>query len=228
MPFLAKDPVEARSLLQASWEQYQEAFARSNQVLLFSEPFVPGGIWSRNAVRTPEDLKGLRVRTFDANGTRVFTDVGSSPVQMTWSDVVTGLATGAVDAVLAGISPGLAGSFPEHIKHYNEVGYVMGSALVHMNRDVFEGLSDEFKKILMDTARQVEDEVWANVVEELKGDVGRAQAAGVTVDLEPQPELVKVLKDASAPVLEEWKAKMPAGVADGILERYRNILAEKQ
>lgn len=228
MPFLATNPIEARTLIDAARAEYEAAFERGGQVLLLTEPWVPVGIWATRPVLTPDDLKGLRIRTYDRNGTVVMEEVGASPIQMTWSDVVPALATNTIESVLTGASPGLATNFQDYMKHYHEVGFVMGSSMVHMNRDTFDSLPDDLRQILLDTAREVEDQVWANIVESLKGDFGRLEAAGVTVHPVPGEALVATLKEAAAPILDDWRAAMPPGVADGVLERYRALLAERQ
>lgn len=226
MPFLATNPAQARTLLQAAWEHYESAFERSNQILLFSEPWVPVGIWATSPVTEPEDLRGLRIRTYDRNGTMVMERVGASPIQMTWGDVVPALATNTIESVLTGASPGLATNFQDYMTYYHEVGFVMGSSMVHMNRDEFEALPEDLQQILLDTAREVEDIVWANVLDVLATDAENLAAAGVTVFPEPSPDLIATLVEASGPILDDWRAAMPEGVADEILARYEAMLAE--
>lgn len=228
MPFLATNPAHSRALLQAAWEEYQEAFEKSGQVLLFTEPWVPVGIWATRPVVEPADLRGLRIRTYDRNGTVVMERVGASPIQMTWSDVVPALATNTIESVLTGASPGLSTNFQDYMKYYHEVGFVMGSSMVHMNRDTYDAFPDDLQQILMDTAREVEDIVWANVLDVLAADAENLDAARVTVYPEPSPELIATLVEASGPILDDWKAAMPAGVADAILERYEAMRADMQ
>ena len=227
MPFLATNPTEAKTLIDAAREEYQRAFAESGQMLLFTEPWVPVGIWATERVQTPEDIQGLRIRTYDANGTEVMEEVGAAPIQMTWSDVVPALATNTITSVLTGASPGLATNFQDYMTHYHEVGFVMGSSMVHMNQDVFDSLPEDLQQIVLDTAAEVEEIVWQNVVESLENDVANLDAAGVTYHPETSPELVETLKAASAPILEQWREAMPEGVADEILARYRALLAER-
>ena len=228
MPFLATNPTEALALIDAARDEYARAFGESGQILLMTEPWVPVGIWATRPVLTPEDLQGLRIRTYDRNGTEVMEEVGASPIQMTWSDVVPALATGTIESVLTGASPGLATNFPDYMTHYHEVGFVMGSSMVHMNRDTFDDLPEDLQQILLDTAAEAEAQVWADVVEALKGDFANLEAADVTIHPEPRPELIAVLQEASEPILEAWKGQMPEGVADAVLARYEEILAERQ
>ncbi|MDA0923071.1 MAG: TRAP transporter substrate-binding protein [Proteobacteria bacterium] len=227
MPFLATNPTEARTLIDAARDEYDAAFAKSGQILLFTEPWVPVGIWATRPVISTQDIQGLRIRTYDKNGTEVMQAIGAAPVQMTWSDVVPALATNTIESVLTGASPGLSTNFQDYLKHYHEVGFVMGSSMVHMNRDVFESLPADLQQIVLDTAAQAEDIVWQNVVEALKNDVANLDAAGVTFHPEVSAELVATLQGASVPILEAWKGVMPAGVADGILARYEALMAER-
>jgi len=48
---------------------------------------------SKRAVRTPDDLKGLKVRVVGSP----FTALGANPTQMSWADAQPALSTGAVD-----------------------------------------------------------------------------------------------------------------------------------
>lgn len=228
MPFLATNPLEAKTLIDAAREEYSRAFAESGQLLLTTEPWVPVGIWATEPILTVEDIQSLQIRTYDKNGTEVMETVGASPIQMTWSDVVPALATGMITSVLTGASPGLATNFQDYMKHYHEIGFVMTSSMIHMNRDEFDRMPEDLQQILLDTAAAAEEQAWRNVVESLKRDVVNLEAADVTYHSEVSPELITMLQEASAPMLETWKATMPEGVADAVLARYQELLAERQ
>src|SRR5690606_16506704 len=53
---------------------------------------------SSRAIRTPEDMKGLKMRVV---GSPIFSDIytalGANPTQMSWADAQPALTTGAVD-----------------------------------------------------------------------------------------------------------------------------------
>jgi len=112
--------------------------------------------------------------------------------------------------------------------YYLPLNYVMGVNLVHMNRDTFDSLPEDLQQLLLDTAQEAEEIVWAMATEALENDADDLAAAGVTLTPPPSDELLAAVREASAPVIDEWKADLPEGVAEGILARYQAILAERQ
>lgn len=228
MPFLATNPMESLTLVDAAREEYERAFAESGQILLMTEPWVPVGIWADRLIETPEDLKGLRIRTSDRNGTLIMEAVGASPTQMTWGDVVPALATNTIDSVLTSGVPGLQSNFQDYLDHFHDVGFVLTTNMVHMNRDVFNSLPEDLQQIVLETAAEAEARVWANAAESLSMNPPMFEEAGVTLVSNFSPELMSTLREAASPVLEEWRASMPDGVADAILARYEELLAERQ
>lgn len=227
MPFLATNPMESLTLIDAAREEYARAFEESGQILLFTEPWVPVGIWADRLIQTPEDLQGLRIRTSDRNGSLIMEAVGASPTQMTWGDVVPALATNTIDSVLTSGVPGLQSNFQDYLDHFHDIGFVLTTNMVHMNRDVFDSLPEDLQRIVLDTAAEAEAQVWATAAADLGMTPPMFEAAGVTLVNEFSPELISALREAASPVLEEWRASMPDGVADQILARYEELLADR-
>jgi hypothetical protein len=68
---------------------------------LFQSPWPPAGIWAHRAVDSAEALKGLRIRTADANGVVAFRAAGAVPVAVSFTDALPRLRAGQLDAVLS-------------------------------------------------------------------------------------------------------------------------------
>src|SRR5438093_13151085 len=68
LPFLATTAEQARALAEVARAAYEQALARHNQRLLFLSPWPPAGLWAKGPVTSAEALKGLPIRTADANG----------------------------------------------------------------------------------------------------------------------------------------------------------------
>ena len=228
MPFVATNPMESLTLVDAARDEYARAFEEGGQILLFTEPWVPVGIWADRLIETPEDLVGLRIRTSDRNGSLIMEAVGASPIQMTWGDVVPALATNTIDSVLTSGIPGLQSNFQDYLDHFHDFGVVLTTNMVHMNRDVFDSLPEDLQQIILETAADAEAQVWADAAESLGMSPPMFNEVGVTFVSDFSPELMATLREAAAPILEEWRASMPDGVADGILARYEELLAERR
>src|SRR5207247_9331283 len=79
LPFLAVPPEQARILNGGARPEYERVLARHNQKLLYPSPWPPAGLWSRRPIAGMEALRGLRVRTADANATATLRGAGRRP-----------------------------------------------------------------------------------------------------------------------------------------------------
>ena len=228
MPFVATNPLQSRTLLDAARPWYDEAFAKGGQMLLFTEPWTPVGIWSKKVVSSSADMAQLKIRTYDKNGTITLNNLGASAIQMSWADVVPALSTNTIEAVLTSAEGGLSAKFSEYLDHFHYVNFTMGSNMVHMNSDVFDSLPDDLQKIVLDTASEVEDELWARIENRISGNVQRLKDENVTVVIDVPEQLISELKTAGQQAIDEWKELMGPEEAEKILAAYADLLAERQ
>ena len=228
MPFVATNPLQSRTLLDSARPWYDEAFAKGGQMLLFTEPWTPVGIWSKKVVNSAADMAQLKIRTYDKNGTITLNNLGASAIQMSWADVVPALSTNTIEAVLTSAEGGLSAKFSEYLDHFHYVNFTMGSNMVHMNSDVFDSLPDDLQKIVLDTASEVEDELWARIENRISGNVQRLKDENVTVVIDVPEQLISELKTAGQQAIDEWKELMGPEEAEKILAAYADLLAERQ
>lgn len=228
MPFVATDPVQSRTLIEAARPWYAEAFEKSGQMLLFTEPWTPVGIWSKKVVNSGADMAQLKIRTYDKNGTITLNNLGAAAIQMSWADVVPALSTNTIEAVLTSAEGGLSAKFSEYLDHFHYVNFTMGTNMVHMNIDVFESLPEDLQQIVLDTAKEVEDELWARIEARITGNVQRLKDENVTVIIDVPESFIDELKVAGQQAIDEWKDLMGPEEAEEILAAYANLLAERQ
>ena len=228
MPFVATDPVQSRTLIEAARPWYAEAFEKSGQMLLFTEPWTPVGIWSKKVVNSGADMAQLKIRTYDKNGTITLNNLGAAAIQMSWADVVPALSTNTIEAVLTSAEGGLSAKFSEYLDHFHYVNFTMGTNMVHMNIDVFESLPEDLQQIVLDTAKEVEDELWARIEARITGNVQRLKDENVTVIINVPESFIDELKVAGQQAIDEWKDLMGPEEAEKILAAYADLLAERQ
>lgn len=228
MPFVATNPLQSRTLLDSARPWYDEAFAKGGQMLLFTEPWTPVGIWSKKVVNSAADMAQLKIRTYDKNGTITLNNLGASAIQMSWADVVPALSTNTIEAVLTSAEGGLSAKFSEYLDHFHYVNFTMGSNMVHMNADVFASLPDDLQQIVLDTASEVEDELWARIENRISGNVQRLKDENVTVIIDVPEQLISELRTAGQQAIDEWKELMGPEEAEKILAAYADLLAERQ
>lgn len=219
LPFLAATPEDARRLYDIAKPNYDEVFAANNQKLLYASPWPPSGIWAKQPVDSMDALKGLKIRTYDANGTVTLKAANAAPIQLSWADVVPQLSTGGIDAVLTSAEGGTNAKFWEHLSHFTEVNYAMPLNMVHINKDTWDDLTPELQQAVLDAAKVAEDHNWAAVKDRVAQNYEDMKAAGMTVVTGAPADYLASLNEAGKAAHEDWLAKTgDAGKA--ILDAY--------
>lgn len=219
LPFLAKTPDEARKLFEAARADYDAVFAGNNQKLLWASPWPPSGIWAKKPVPTMADLAGLKIRTYDANGTITLQEANAAPIQLSWADVVPQLSTGGIEGVLTSAEAGTNAKFWEHLSHFTEINYAMPLNMAHINLDTWNDLSAEHQDAVLEAAKHAEDHVWQAVVTRVGENYEQMTSAGITVVTDTNPAFLTALRDAGQKARAEWLAKTGAK-GQAILDAY--------
>lgn len=156
IPFLFRDYAHARAVLDGP----------IGQEML--EKFEPIGIkalaWGENGfrhmtnskvpVRTPEDLKGLKMRTMENPiHMQAYKGFGIIPTPMAISEVFTALQQGTVDGQENPISVIQSWKFEQVQKYLTLTGHVYSPAFLMMNKGLWDGLSDEDKQHFLEAAK---------------------------------------------------------------------------
>lgn len=110
---------------------------------------------SVRAVRSPEDLKGLKIRT-TPNPAHVsaFRTLGAIPTPMPFPEVYLALQTKAVDGQENPVNLIFASKFHEVQKHLTLTRHAYTVSIVAMNLGRFNALPPEQRKTLQDAARE--------------------------------------------------------------------------
>lgn len=207
LPFIAANPEEARALYQAARPSYEAFFEDNGQMLLYASPWPASGLWGKMPVDTVDALTGLKMRTYDANGTRTLIEAGASPIQLSWADVVPQLATGGIEGVLTSAEGGVNAKFWEHLSHFTEINYAMPLNFVHMNKDIFSDLSADAQAAVLAAAAATDARNWDALASRVSGNYDALRENGVTIVDEIAPELQDHLGAAAGVVLADWLEK---------------------
>jgi len=220
LPFIAPTVEDNRALYEASRPYYEKVLEEANQVFLFATPWPPSGLWGNKPLDSLEALKGVRIRTYDASGTTTMREAGAAPIQLSWADTVPQLTTGGIDAVLTSADGGAAAQLWEHQSHFTEVNYAMPLQFVHMNRDVYEELTDEQKAAVAKAAKEAEDFGWNLLTNRVQENYAQMKEHGMTIIEDVPADYLEALQKAGVPALEDWKSKFGTEEADKLLEAY--------
>jgi tripartite ATP-independent transporter DctP family solute receptor len=133
--------------------------------------------FTNKAIRKPEDLKGLRIRTPPAPiWQESIRALGATPVAMAFTEMYPGLQQKAIDGVELVYNNIPGGRFYEVLKFANETKHIMLINFEVVSAKWFDGLPREYQQILIEecdkageaTSRQI-FKLEAEVEQQLKG-----------------------------------------------------------
>lgn len=207
LPFIVEDLDGARILYEVARPAYEEALADQNQKLLYATPFPPSGIWAKKPVLSTEDMEGLRIRTYDANGTMAFRNAGAAPLQISFSDVIPQLSTGNIDAVLTSADGGRSMKFWEFLSHFNAINYAFPLNITTVNLDEWNALSEENRTAVLEAAEETEKRDWEAVTTWTDRNYEALRENDVTIVEDIPTGFLGALSEAGQPVVQDWLEK---------------------
>ena len=178
-----------------------------------------GVVNSKRAVKTPSDMKGLKLRVMqDPMQIEVVNAMGGIAVPMGTSEVYTAIQQGQIDGNATSAQLIWALKNHEVAKHYSDTKQSQSAAIVMMNLKKYNALSAEQKAALEDGSKaflKVNREYYtaspktstASVMEEMK-------KAGVTIT---EPD-IGAFRKATAPVIQSFRNRVKSPLVEQALK----------
>jgi TRAP-type C4-dicarboxylate transport system substrate-binding protein len=219
VPFLATGYDASRKLYAAQKPYLEKQLASEGLMLLYSVPWPPQGLYAKREIKSVDDLKGLKFRTYNAMIGRIAALAGAIPTQIEVPDLPTAFATGRVDVMITSASTGVDTKSQDYLTHYIDTQAWLPRNIVIVNKAAFDKLSDAEKKAVSEAAKAAEERGWKLSVEEMTIKTKALKDAGIIV-LPPSPELKAGLAKIGTAIASEWeKSAGPDGAA--MLAAYR-------
>jgi tripartite ATP-independent transporter DctP family solute receptor len=174
---------------------------------------------SKQAIKKPEDLKGMKIRVVGSPlFLDTFTALGANPTQMSWADAQPALASGAVDgqenpmAIFTAAKLHSVGQ-----KHLTMWGYVADPLIFVVNKEVWTSWTEADRAIVkqaaIDAGKQEIGIARTGLVEADKPVQKQIEGLGVTVTTLTPAEREAFVK-ATRSVYDKWKAQIGAGLVE--------------
>ncbi|MES2976153.1 MAG: TRAP transporter substrate-binding protein [Pseudomonadota bacterium] len=184
VPFLFRDKPHARAVLDGKIGQDMlvKFEAKGFKALAWGENGIRHMTNSKRDVKTPDDLKGLKMRTME-NPVHIaaYKGLGIVPTPMAFPEVFTALQQGTVDGQENPLSVIMAAKFDQVQKHLSLTGHVYSPAIFLMNKAAFDKLSAADKQAFLDAAKEAAKANRARVDEDDAKGVAELRAKGMTV-----------------------------------------------
>ena len=219
VPFLATGYDASKKLYAAQKPYLEKQLASEGLLLLYSVPWPPQGIYAKREIKSVDDLKGLKFRTYNAMIGRIAALAGAIPTQIEVPDLPTAFATGRVDVMITSASTGVDTKAQDYLTDYIDTQAWLPRNIVFVNKAAFDKLSPAEQKAVLDAAKTAEERGWKLSIEEKDIKTAALKAAGIKVS-EPTAELKAGLAKIGETITAEWEKSAGADGA-AMLAAYR-------
>jgi TRAP-type C4-dicarboxylate transport system substrate-binding protein len=219
LPFLAAGYDNAWKLYQAQKPILAKKLQARGLRLLYSVAWPGQGIYSKNPLRSVDDLKGVKFRTYSPLTARLAELLGASPTVIQVPEIPQAFATGTIGAMITSSATGSGAKAWEFVKNYYTTSAMHPKNVVVVNARAFERLPDAQKKALTGAAAAAEKRGWD--LSRQREQAGNKMLAdnGMTVHT-PDAAMMAAFRKVGEQMTAEW---LKAAGADGeaIVKAYR-------
>ena len=177
---------------------------------------------SARPVKSPADLKGLKIRTMqNPIHLEAFRAMGANPTPMPFSEVFTAMQQGTIDGQENPIPTIWLSKFYEVQKYVSLTGHVYGPHIMLIGKKLWDSFPADDQKIIAAAAQ--ESAVYQRSINRKmnKDFVENLRKAGTTV-IELTPEQHKAFVDACNSVYTTWEPK----IGKALLDEFRATVAK--
>ena len=231
LPFMVED---ARAASYAYWKMFEKHMKDAD----FKELHIlgtwvhgPGMLHTKDPVRVPADLQGMKIRGGSRMVNQLLETVGATPVGLPVTAIPEALSKGVIDGTTIPWEVTTSLKVPELVKNHTEFDgpaiYDLTFVLA-MNLAKYESLPDDLKKVIDDNSG-LEFSIFAGGTQEDADGPARQIAidAGnniITVTQEQAAEWQEIAK----PIYDSWIADMNSQGIDGqaLIDEARALMSE--
>ncbi len=181
-PFASRNPILVSKVmddLTDKFPAFQKQFDDQNQILLTSYSSIDNyGIFTKNEVKSMDDLKGLKLNAAGPNALYV-KSLGAVGVLGSLLTYANQIKTGVTDGCIIWPEATITFKIAEVAPHYLETDFGTGvNKSLTINKEVWNGLPDPVKKVIKATARDYRDKVAQAALHDADASIKKFKAAG--------------------------------------------------
>ncbi len=160
------------------------------------------------AIRTPEDLKGLKIRVQDMKSqTDMLTALGGIPVAMSYGDVYTSLQTGIIDGTENNETALTTGKHGEICKVFSTDEHAMIPDVMVMSAKVWKTISPDDQQIILEAAHASTEShkiAWDAAIDEAIEEASAAMGVEFVNDVDKE-----AFREATSGMIDEYCEQYP-------------------
>ena len=217
-PFLATNYDDAAKLWAAQKSVVSKLLDKQGLMPLFSVPWPPQSLYTKKAVGSVGDLKGLKFRAYNATLETFAKKAGAAPTQVESPDIPQAFATGRVEAMITSPSTGVGSKAWDYVSHFTDIQAWVPKNIVVVNKKAFRKLDKGVQDAMLAAAAKAEKRGWDMSRKETAAKVKTLKDNGMNI-VTPSADLMNGLKAIGSEMLENWKTSSGAEGA-AILKAY--------
>jgi len=218
MPMVFKSGASAYEKIPSIRDTINEFANQKKLQMLYIASSNMRSLTSNKEIKTPEDFKGLNIRTLENSYHMAFwKNMGANPTPLAFSELYLGLQQGLVDAQDNPIQAVYAMKFHEVQDYYMDIPAFASVSCYVMNLDYFYELPEAYKNIL-DEFIQNTTEYAYNSQKEQDAAVFEAIGDQITV-LNYTDDIAAVMEEAAKPIWDMLRTDL----GDNLVDAYRAI-----
>jgi TRAP-type C4-dicarboxylate transport system substrate-binding protein len=219
LPFVAAGWDSAWKFYQAQKPALEKKLQGRGLRLLFSVAWPGQGIYTRNPLKSVDDLKGTKFRTYSPQTARLAELLGASPTVIQVPDIPQMFATGAVQAMITSSATGTSTKAWEFVKNYYVTNAFHPKNVVVVNERAFQRLPEMVRKAVLEAAADAEKRGW-EFGKQRESSANRELAANGMTLHEPDAAMKAAFRKVGEIMLAEWQKSAGAEGA-AIIKSYR-------
>lgn len=160
---------------------------------------IPAGAFSglantKRPIKTPADMKGMRIRAKDKNQAKYIEAWGANTVIIPWAEIYNSLQTGVADGYLNPSIVPIMFKHTEVLKYFSDVKFSAPLRVGICSEDWYNGLSDKERAIVDEAVVKADkaNRLWQAKVE--KRGLEDLKSAGIKVYMNSPEEIVEFKK----------------------------------
>ena len=208
IPFIFRSQEHIHKVLESEVGSAIEKSASSKGFVLFNQNWdrLPRHIAAKKAVQKLEDLKGMKIRAGTPSFREGIKFYGAAPVNTDLNEMYIALQQGIVDAVELPLDYIYDYSIYETAKFLSLTYHTYGTQFVAMSKKIFDGLSPEIQKALIEAAREGADFnnklTWSQEDDYIK----KLEKVGVKINKPELAQFTKILEANIGTLEKRWPA----------------------
>lgn len=210
-PFLATTYDDAARLWAAQRPVVESLLDKQGLMVLFSVPWPGQSLYTKKAINSVADLKGLKFRTYNPALDKFAKLAGAAPTQVQVPDIPQAFATGRVEAMITSPSTGANSKAWDFVTTYTNIQAWVPKNVVVVNKRAFRKLDKSVQDAVLAAAKTAETRGWDMSKKETASKTKILADNGVKI-VQPSAELMTGLKAIGAKMMVDWtKAAGDAG-----------------